>query len=127
MPIMIFKSPSKFTPPCSQSAPLDIMPIISHLESHDEDYVVRLIWRDQFEGFARQSDMPGLLYLDPKQHAYYFADNPHIRKREYIDILGKWEDSMVMGIVGIFIALIVIIGILVGSSVHDFNTNLKKQ
>ena len=79
---------------------LDIMPIVHHLESHNEDYVVRLIWRDQFEGFARQSDMPGLLYLDPTQHAYYFADNPHIRKREYIDILGEWEDSMIMGIDG---------------------------
>ena len=75
--------------------PLDIMPILHHLESHDNDYVVMLSWKDKFEGFAKPSDTDGLLYLDPKQKTYYFCDWPNFRRRSYLDILGEWKDSMV--------------------------------
>jgi len=74
--------------------PLNMAKYAERLMSHDDEYVVRLRWRDELHQGGRQIPNTDLWEVLPEIHGYLFTDNPHLRKRSYIEQIGGWDDSI---------------------------------
>jgi len=74
-------------------AKLHLATCLEHFEKFPEHDVIRLIHRPEF-GVDGQRFGP-FMELDPTKHMFYYADNPHIRRRSYLDHTGPFPNSVV--------------------------------
>lgn len=68
-----------------------------HLSENEDDYIIRLIWRDEFHDKSTHLK-DDLHILKPDMIGYYYSDNPHLKKRTYHNFTGLFTNSIVNGI-----------------------------
>jgi len=73
-------------------APIHLGTILDHFATFPEHDMIKLIHRNEF-GVDGPRHGP-FMELDPNKRYYYYSDNPHIRRRSYLDHTGPFPDSL---------------------------------